>query len=82
MGGGVEDAQFVAHLPDERCRGLSVGRLYLDAKELAGTDRLDLLETRLVDEVPEYRLPLRVLRADPVRNDDADRKKTFAGRNP
>jgi hypothetical protein len=38
VSGGVEDAQLVAHLPDEVGGGILVAGLHLDAEELSCPD--------------------------------------------
>jgi hypothetical protein len=81
VSGGVEDAQLVAHLPDEARRGILIAGFHLDAEELSCPDGLYLLKTGLVDEIPEDRLSLWVARTLLVRDYDTDREKTLAGRN-
>ena len=77
----IEDPKFVAHLPDEACGRFAVRGFYLDAEEFSGTDGLDLLETRLVNQVPKNRLSFRIRRSILVGDYNADREKAFAGRD-
>jgi hypothetical protein len=78
--GGVEYPQVVAHLPDQAGGRVLVDRFNLDAQELPGPDGLYLFKTRLVDEVPQDRLPLRVTSTLLVRDYNTDREKALAGR--
>jgi hypothetical protein len=79
---GIEYPQFVTHTDDETLCLLPVGGFDLNPEELAGADRLDLLlETRLVYEVAQDGLALRVARPLLVGDDDIDRKGSFFGRN-